>query len=95
MKKVIGILFGVVLWATIGFFNYGYTLGFFTNKFPDQRNVGPAILTAIAGPFAVPAVYLVGNSDHWLLKPYTKEQCWKAFQHMYPNLDREYFERTY
>lgn len=94
MKKVILLVLALTLWATIGFFNYGYTLGYFTNEFPDQKNIALARFTAMMGPMALPAIYLVIDTDHWLLKPYTKEQRWQAFHERYPDLSRKYFEET-
>lgn len=90
MKRYILAL--VVLWAGFGFFNYGYTLGYFTYHWPDSSNLGISLVTAVAGPIGTPAVLIAGNTRHWLLKPYTTEQRWKIFQGMYPHLTRKDFE---
>lgn len=83
----------LVLWFGIGFINYGFNLGGFTHRFPDQRNMTPAVMGFILGPMAVPATAVVIGYNHWLLVPYTKEQRWEYFNQMYPDLGRDYFER--
>lgn len=81
------------LWAAAGYFNYGYTLGYFTHHYPDDENTGIAAAMAIAGPFGIPAVVFGGGTKHWLTKPKTTEERWQAFHALYPSLDRDYFER--
>lgn len=90
MKKV----FIGILWAACGYLNYGYTLGDFSHHYPDQENIPPAIGMAVTGPFGTLVVGGMTGFKHWQTKPYTTEQRWEFFHQMFPELDREYFERT-
>lgn len=83
----------VPVWLICSFFAWGLTLGDFTDKFPDQNNVAPAVFMGIMGPFGLVTSGLVGigMGRHWLLVPKTKEERWLIFHQMYPSLTREYF----
>ena len=89
MKKLVI----AVLWLACSYVNYGLTLGSLTQEFPNQYNTMGALGVAVVGPFGLPAVLLVFSPYHWRTIPLTKEERWKAFHEMYPNLTREYFER--
>lgn len=81
-----------ILWVSVGFFNYGYTLGYFTYHWPENSHLDIAVFTAVFGPFATSGVLISGNTKHWLLKPYTTEERWKIFQDKYPHLTRKDFD---
>lgn len=91
MKKVLA----AVLWVARGFHNYGFTLGDMTHQFPEADNRGVAYFTALAGPLALPPVFLITLDKHWLLTPYTTERRWQEFHKEFPSLDHDEFERTW
>ena len=83
----------VVGWLACSFVDYGLMLGHDTHRWPDQEAQSAAIFFAFPGPFTLPVV-LLSNPYHWRLKPLTTEERWGAFHELYPNLNREEFERT-
>lgn len=91
MKKL-GI---AVFWIACGIHNWGFTLGDFSHRFPDQINTDVAGFYALVGPCGIPAVLLATGDRHWLLKPLTTEQRWEAFHKRFPDLGRDDFEQDY
>jgi hypothetical protein len=88
------VLLTVLMWMSCGYFNYGYTLGHMTHRFPCNVHVIFALIVAAMGPFGTFAVLLFCQPLHWRTKPLTVEERWKAFHEEYHNLSRDYFERN-
>lgn len=92
MKKVI---LGLIFWFGIGYINYGYTLGYFTHRFPENRQEGISGFVFMMGPLALPATIFFATPHRWLTTPYTEEQRWEAAQKKFPGITREEFEEDF
>lgn len=88
------ILLAVILWATCGYINWGYTMGYFSHAYPAANHTGVATIAAIAGPVGL-LPSLTNVPHHWRVKPMTVEERWEEFHRESPLLSREYFERNY
>ena len=92
MKKILI----AALWVACGAYNYAATLAHFTENYGYMRNMSPALMTGISGPFGLPATLLiVDHPTHLLWKPLTKEQRWLIFDAEEHVLGRCYFEENY
>lgn len=77
----------IVLWLVIGFIDYGLMVAYYTYKFPAFKIMPMLIVMAfLGGPFALLSSFLTGQVHGFRLKPYTKEQRWKAHQMLWPTL---------
>lgn len=85
----------VIAWAVVGFFNWGFTLGYFSHHFPHGQHVAFAASFAVAGPIAFFPIVLCSWLRHWRITPLTVEERWLIFHKTFPPLSREYFEHHY
>lgn len=92
MKKLwIAVL--ALFWIGCSYVDYGLTLGYFTQHWPQESQTGFAVGMAVFGPAGlVPALMVAPH--HWRTKPLTTEERWQAFHEQWPSLSRDYFERN-
>lgn len=86
------ILVFLLLWGLSGLAGYGFTMGYFTKRYPAFDHTFTAMLIAIFGPLGLLAAIIKGDGS-FRLKGLTKEERWAEHQRLWPTLSRAWFEK--
>lgn len=86
----------IAIWLVCAYINWGFILGYFTNRYPWDENISIAAFVAVGGPLGLPTSLFVAAPHHyWRLVPTTREEQWAAYHKEWPSLSCDEFDRSH